>query len=181
MDYSEKKKKLAERLAKAEEKAQKSKNELKELKKRMKALAKPEKSLTRNQENSIKIWHGIACQHFMKDWPELAEKVRVYLEQNVKSSRQRKIMGLTVLEENKVTDSSKKIYSKLFDRYSPIPAYDRVDLVVPYPDPPEARQRAKAAGAKWDGKTWYVEEGFDLILVEEFLPKDRDWSTHGII
>jgi len=181
MDYTEKKKKLTERLAKAEEKAQKSKNELKELKKRIKALEKPDSYLTKKQDTSIKIWHGVACKHLMKDWPELAEKVREYLEQNVKSSRQRKIMGLTIFEENKVTDSSTKTYSKFFGRYSPVPASDRVDLVVPYPDPPEARQRAKTAGAKWDGKTWYVEKGFDLTLVEEFLPKDRAWSTYGII
>ena len=180
MDFAEKKKKLVERLAKAEERAQKSKDNLKELKKKLKALEKPESSLTRKQENSIKIWHGIACQHLMKDWPELVEKVREYLEQNVKRSRQRQVMGLSVLEEKKDSTPEKK-YSELFGRYNPIYAFERVDLVVPYPEPLEARQRAKAAGAKWDGKTWYVEKGFDLTLVEEFLPKGRNWRSYGLI
>lgn len=181
MDYAEKKKKLAERLARAEERAQKSKNELKELKKRLKALDKPENSLTRKQENSIKIWHGIACLALIKECPEFAEKVKDYLEKNVKSPRQRQLMGLALLEEKKISTAPEKKYSKVFGKFGPVLAQERVDLIVPFPDPPEARQRAKAAGAKWDGKTWYVEEGFDLTLIEEFLPQNKDWTMYDLI
>lgn len=180
MDFAEKKKKLVERLAKAEERAQKSKDNLKELKKKLKSLEKPESSLTRKQENSIKIWYGIACLALIKDWPELENKIKDYLEKNVKRPRQRQLMGLSVLEEKKDSTPEKK-YSKVFGKFGPVHARERIDLIVPYPDPPEARQRAKAAGAKWDGKTWYVEKGFDLTLVEEFLPQNKDWTMYDLI
>jgi len=171
MDNNEKRKRLQERIAKAEEKAQKGRDRIKELREKLKAIDKEKTKLTKNQETTIKILHGVACMHLMKEWPELASKVNTYLDKNINKKSQRLLLGLTVQVDEPKQESSE----------NPVYARERIDLVVPYPDPPEARQRAKAAGAKWDGKTWYVEKGFDLTLVEEFLPQTLDLRTYGII
>lgn len=178
MDAQERKKRLEERIEKAEQKVKNSREELKNLKQRMRALSG---QLTKKQKDSIKIWHGIACLSLMKDWPELNDKIMDYLEKNVKSSRQRKLMGLSVQEEKKSPHLSapKKDVPRKLSEKDAVRAYGRIDLVVPYPEPAEARQEVKALGARWDGRVWYVEKGFDLRLVEKYLPKNIDLSTYA--
>lgn len=174
MDTQERKKRLEERIEKAEQRAKNSREELKKLKQRMKSLNAQNSGLTKKQQDSIKIWHGIACLSLKENWPELNNKVTDFLEKNVKSIRQRKLMGLSVPEEK----AHSPIHAQR--KEAPVEAHERIDLVVPYPDPPEARQEVKALGARWDGRVWYVEKGFDLRLVEKYLPKSIDLRSYAL-
>jgi hypothetical protein len=44
----------------------------------------------------------------------------------------------------------------------------RVNLTVPFKE----KSVAKSLGAKWDGKTWYVEDKEDLYPFLKWIPKD---------
>lgn len=178
MDNGERRKQLEERLKKAVERAKKGKEKIKSLRGKLKALDAP-KELTSKQQNMIKIWHGVACMALMKENQELAKQVHDYLDKNVKSPRQRHLMGLFVEETSECPNAE---YSRIFNRTGPVFALERIDLVVPFPEPAEERQKAKAAGARWDGerKVWYVEKGFDLTRVEAWLPK-QNWASYGLI
>lgn len=182
MNKTETRKQLEDRLAKAEERAKKGKETIKAIKDRLKVLEKPETGLSHKQQNTIKIWHGIACLALIKEHPDFAKFVHDYLEKHVKSTYQRKLMGLTVTEEQSKPTPKILRRSTVFDTVEPVFARTRIDLVVPYPDPPEEREQAKAAGAKWDGqtRTWYAPEGFDLTKVERWLPKDRNWQGYDL-
>ena len=187
MDTAEKRKALSDRLAKAENDAKKNRKKIRDIKQKLKELDRPEPNLSKAQQNSIKIWHGIACLALMKDNPELTNQVKDYLKKNLKRNSLRKILGFPLLEEKKSKVKPNTVIhaqeSKLFNRVGPVRALERVDLEVPYPEPADAKERAKAAGAKWDGvkRTWYVPEGFDLTKVEEWLDKKRNWRTYGIL
>ena len=185
MNKEEQRKALSDRLAKAQNDAQKNREKIRDIKQKLKELDRPGPNLTKKQQDAIKIWHGIACLALMKNNPDLTQQINDYLEKNLKRNPLRKILGLPLLEEKK--SKAKRpiicgLESKLFNRVGPVRALERVDLEVPYPEPADAKERAKAAGAKWDGakRTWYVPEGFDLTKVEEWLDKKRNWRSYGI-
>lgn len=183
MDKLDKKKQLEERLAKAEERAKKEKNAIKTIRDRLKTIDKPEIGLSSKQQNTIKIWHGIACLALIKENSDFAKNVREYLEKHVKSTYQRKLMGLTVTEQEAAKSQPEIVKtSAVFGKIGPVLATERIDLVVPFPDPPEEKEQAKAAGAKWDSQArkWYVLEGFDLTRVERWLPQDRNWQLYDL-
>lgn len=178
MDINEKKEKLQKKLAEKLEQQKKSKDEVSALKKQLAALDRPGANLTRAQQNSVKIWHGLAAMDYIKKNPEsdFAKFAHDYFDKNIKSARQRKIFDLPELEKQ-AENKSEKRFSNIFERDAPIFAMERIDLSVPY----SMKEKVKKLGARWDGHTWYVLEGFDLTLVEEWLPKDRDWRIYGLI
>lgn len=182
MDKNEKKQKLIKQRDKNRKMAEKHKEAAKNIDSKIKALDNPELKLSHKQQNTVKIWHGIACLALIKENQDLDQLVKEYLEKNVKSPYQRKLMGLTIPEPQVAPVPKKITMSTVFGRVGPILAQERIDLVVPFPDPPEAKEQAKAAGAKWDGKNraWYVVEGFDLTKVEQWLPQNKNWHEYGL-
>jgi hypothetical protein len=174
MDNAARKAQLEKQLEKAKELAKKRKDAVKALENKIKELDTPKQRLTHKQQNTIKIWHGIACLALIEEDRELQHKVRAYLEKNVKSAYQRKLMGLSIPEAPATAPATDK---------KAVLATERVNLVVPYPEPASEREAAKAAGARWDSaaRVWYVEAGFDLVKVERWLPPNIDLKNYALI
>lgn len=94
-----KKENLEARLAKAKENVNKSKEKIKELKKKLKNI-KSMDGFTPRQDKTRKLWYGRACLALMETDSELASCVHDYLDKKVKSSAQRKILGLDNRSKN---------------------------------------------------------------------------------
>lgn len=149
------------------------KKEIAELKKYKSAVGGPYEGMTANEVRIFKIMHGEACIELMQKDLGLSNRIKRYFEENLTATYKRKLLGLKPIEKE---DAPKKRKTKKQSEIQPFPAPTRINLIVTAPqvDNGQDKDAAKAAGALWDqpNRRWYVNEGFDLKKVFQWLPDE---------